>query len=137
LFVCSFVCLLTSIRARCTTLCDKVCQWLATGRWFSPYPPVSSTNKTDRYDIIEMFSWVEKSKCINIYFTNVSIIYIRWNFGIFVILLEGEIAIKTSWKTFEEVKGREIKKISVYIIKTIHYHIFYWNNAEFACVIKA
>ena len=23
-----------SIRARCTTLCDKVCQWLATGRWF-------------------------------------------------------------------------------------------------------
>jgi hypothetical protein len=26
-----------------TTLCDKVCQWLAAGRWFSP---VSSTNKT-------------------------------------------------------------------------------------------
>ena len=25
-----------TIRARCTTLCDKVCQWLATGRWFSP-----------------------------------------------------------------------------------------------------
>jgi hypothetical protein len=24
-----------SIRARCTTLCDEVCQWLATGRWFS------------------------------------------------------------------------------------------------------
>jgi hypothetical protein len=23
-----------SIRARCTTFCDKVCQWLATGRWF-------------------------------------------------------------------------------------------------------
>ena len=31
-----------------TTLCDKVCQWLATG------PPVSSTNKTDRYDITEI-----------------------------------------------------------------------------------
>jgi hypothetical protein len=27
------------IRARCTTLCDKVCQWLATCRWFSPGPP--------------------------------------------------------------------------------------------------
>jgi hypothetical protein len=25
-----------SIRARCTTLGDKVCQWLVTGRWFSP-----------------------------------------------------------------------------------------------------
>jgi len=40
-----------SIRVRCTTLCDKVCQWLATGRWFSP---VSSTNKTDRHDKTEI-----------------------------------------------------------------------------------
>jgi len=43
-----------SIRARWTTLCDKVCQWLATGRWFSSAPPVSSTNKTDRHDISEI-----------------------------------------------------------------------------------
>ena len=43
-----------SIRARCTTLCDKVCQWLRTGRWFSLGPPVSFTNKTDRHDIAEM-----------------------------------------------------------------------------------
>ena len=43
-----------SVRARCTTLYDKVCQWLATGRWFSPGPPVSSTNKTDRHDITEI-----------------------------------------------------------------------------------
>ena len=42
-----------SIRARCTTLCDKVCQWLATGRWFSPDPLVSTCNKTDRHDITE------------------------------------------------------------------------------------
>ena len=34
-----------------TTLCDKVCQWLARGRWFSPCNLVSSTNKTDRQDI--------------------------------------------------------------------------------------
>jgi len=34
-----------------TTLCDKVCQWLATGRWFSTGTPVSSTNKTDCQDI--------------------------------------------------------------------------------------
>jgi hypothetical protein len=27
-----------SIRVRCTTLCVKVCQWLATGLWFSPGP---------------------------------------------------------------------------------------------------
>jgi hypothetical protein len=38
-------------RARCTTLYDKVCQWLAAGRLFSPGTPVSSTNKTDCRDI--------------------------------------------------------------------------------------
>jgi hypothetical protein len=43
-----------SIRARCTPLCDKLCQWLATGRWFSPGPSVSYTNKTDRHDITEI-----------------------------------------------------------------------------------
>jgi hypothetical protein len=37
-----------SIRARYTTLCYKVCQW------FSPGPQVSSTNKTDHHDIIEI-----------------------------------------------------------------------------------
>ena len=37
-----------------TTLCDKVCQWLTTGRWFSPGTPVSSTNKTDRHDMTEI-----------------------------------------------------------------------------------
>ena len=41
-----------STRARCTTLCDKVCQWLATGRWISAGPTVSSTNKTDRHEIL-------------------------------------------------------------------------------------
>jgi hypothetical protein len=34
-----------------TTLCDKVCQWLATGQWLSPG---TSTNKTDRHDITEI-----------------------------------------------------------------------------------
>ena len=43
-----------SIRARCTTLCDKVCQWLATGRKFSSGTPVFSTNKTNRQDITEI-----------------------------------------------------------------------------------
>jgi len=28
-----------------TTLCDRVCQSLMVGRWFSPGTPVSSTNK--------------------------------------------------------------------------------------------
>jgi hypothetical protein len=32
----------------------KFRQWLATGLWFSPGPPVSSTNKIDRHDITEI-----------------------------------------------------------------------------------
>jgi len=40
--------------ARCATLCDKVFQWLAACRLFSPGTPVSSTNKTDCHDIAEI-----------------------------------------------------------------------------------
>jgi hypothetical protein len=37
-----------------TTLCDKVCQWLATGQWFSSCTLFSSTNKADHHDITEI-----------------------------------------------------------------------------------
>jgi hypothetical protein len=37
-----------------TTLCDKVCQWLTASQWLSSGTPVSSTNKSDRYDIAEI-----------------------------------------------------------------------------------
>ena len=33
------------------TICDKVCQWLTAGQWFSPDTLVTSTNKTDCHDI--------------------------------------------------------------------------------------
>jgi hypothetical protein len=39
-----------------TTLCDKVCQWLATGRWFSPGTHVFSINKTDHHDTF-LYNW--------------------------------------------------------------------------------
>ena len=42
-----------------TTLCDKVWQCLAAGRYFSPETPVSSTNKTDRHDITEIMLQME------------------------------------------------------------------------------
>jgi hypothetical protein len=35
-------------------LYQEVWQWLATGRWFSPDPLVSSTNKTDCHDVTEI-----------------------------------------------------------------------------------
>jgi hypothetical protein len=37
-----------------TALCDKVCQWLAAGRWFSLGTQVSSTTTTDCHDITEI-----------------------------------------------------------------------------------
>ena len=37
-----------------TILCDKICQWLTTGQWFSPGIPVTPTNKTDREAITEI-----------------------------------------------------------------------------------
>ena len=37
-----------------TTLCDKVGQWLAAGRWFYLGTPVCSINKADRHDITDI-----------------------------------------------------------------------------------
>ena len=44
-----------------TTLCDKVRQWLAEGRWFSPCVPITSINKPDRNDVTEILLKVEIS----------------------------------------------------------------------------
>jgi hypothetical protein len=41
-----------SIRARCTTLCDKVCLWLATGRWFSLCPIMITEEFEDTKGVI-------------------------------------------------------------------------------------
>jgi len=38
-------------QVRCTTLCDKVCQWPVAGLWFSPGITFSSTNITDSHNI--------------------------------------------------------------------------------------
>jgi hypothetical protein len=35
-------------------LCDRICQQFATGQWFSPHTPVSSTSKIDHHDITEI-----------------------------------------------------------------------------------
>jgi hypothetical protein len=56
------------------TLCYKVCQWLTTGRWFSPGSPVSSTNKTDRHDITEILLKVALNT-INLNLNQTSVIY--------------------------------------------------------------
>ena len=67
-----------SIRVRCTTLCDKVCHWLVTGRWFSPGATVSSTNKTDRHDITEILLKVALNTIKQTKQTNKQTFKIKW-----------------------------------------------------------
>jgi hypothetical protein len=55
------------------TLCDQVCQWLETGRWFSPGIPVSSTytsgikhHKTNQPIIMSFIIIHDSSKVIKL-----------------------------------------------------------------------
>ena len=52
---------------------DKVCQWLATDRWFSPDTPVSFTNKTDGHHITEIL--------LKVALNNITIIYYHFFLG--------------------------------------------------------
>ena len=52
-----------------TTLCNKVCQWLAAGRWFSPDILVYSTNKTDHHYLAKILFKVALSN-ISLNLTN-------------------------------------------------------------------
>ena len=67
-------------------LCDKVCQWLTTGRWFSPGSPVSSTNKTwpPRYSwkllkvVLNTITLTPPMHGLTLYDDNISI-QLTWN----------------------------------------------------------
>ena len=84
------------IRARCTTLCDKVCQWLVTGQWFSLGPPVSSTNKTDCHDKAEI---TNKQKHNLLHFVLKLLIYIYIWFRYMLHIINGLI----DWPKFVKV----------------------------------
>ena len=60
-----------------TTLCDKVCQWLATGRWFSPGTLVSSPNKIDRHDITEILLKVALNTITPLYYWILNVLFLR------------------------------------------------------------
>ena len=62
-----------------TTLCDKVCQWLATGLWFSAGTLISSTNKTYHRDRTEiLLIWFDFwFLLLNATFSNISEILLK------------------------------------------------------------
>jgi len=74
---------------------DKVYQWLACGRWFSPGTPASSTTKTGRHDIAESGVKHKKSNkkiiIFSIHFFNVffsDLGYDRYKFIVQVVIGE-------------------------------------------------
>ena len=76
-----------------TTLCDKFCQRLVTGRWFSSGTPISSTNKTDHHDITEILLKVALNTINQI---------ISWNV---VVCVSVNLMLKKKGGVLEEVKG--------------------------------
>ena len=107
-----------------TTLCDKVCQRLTTGRWYSPGSPVSFTNKTDHYDITEILlkvvlSTINQPKpsfwflCVGSSYT-----FEDTNFGHFLMAFL-IFTILTSFKTFNLQ--------DVYILVHWHCHLRFWS----------
>jgi hypothetical protein len=78
-----------------TTLCDKVCQWLATGQWFSPDTSVSSTNKTDCQNITELLLRTIKptnltpdgckQKCYFLIWLESMLEYLSWHYYLSVV----------------------------------------------------
>ena len=60
-----------------TKLCDKVCQWLVTGHWFSPSTLVPSINKTDHHNITEILLKVVLSTKTLTYISFSNIVYIE------------------------------------------------------------
>ena len=66
------------------TTCVKVCQWLATGRWFSPGTLVSSTDKTNCHDITEvLFKMALNAKTLTLIFYHFQIHFINIFFNLF------------------------------------------------------
>ena len=78
----------------------KVCQWLATGQWFSLGPLVSSTNKTDRHDITKILLKVmlntikQTNKQTNNILTPSSVLFTKKTWTDFCVQMWNVIAIK-------------------------------------------
>ena len=70
-------------------LCDKFCQWLASGLWFSLGTMVSSANKTDCHNIAEILSKVALNTHIHLknQHNNYKILYCKLRRGIKLKLL--------------------------------------------------
>jgi len=93
----------------------KVCQWLATGRWFSSGTPVSSTNKTDLHDITEILlkvalNTINQTKPSLIYFYNMYILHCTSGNN------------KNMWISYLLIKGNIIYSYIIHDVLNGHFH---------------
>ena len=93
------------------TLCYKVCKWLATGQWFSPYTPVSSTNKTNRHDITEILLKVALN-------TNLPSLVHQAHLSVFTFL-------RSTWYLHYKTNISNSSEINLSFIKIFHIHHLY------------
>ena len=101
-----------SIRARCTTLCDKVCQWLAKSRWFSPGTPVHPTDKTGHHGIAEILLKVALNTI-----TQTRKQYVWW----------GKI---TDVTVFSKWKEQTIPRFSIIVFSICDQDVKYWRTYQ-------
>ena len=110
-----YLCICIITRYNITNVCDKVCQWLATGRWFSLETPVSSTNKTDCHDITEILLKVE----LNTIILTLNAMYNDFQFDNWLHIYVMQVYVNTE------------QFLSILYINSFHYHkyfiIFFFN----------
>jgi hypothetical protein len=82
-----------------TTLCDKVCQLVATGQWFFPGTPVSSTNKTNCHDITEILLKVALN-IINQPTNRTALVHEMVNYNVYISCYENYKMYITFWGFF-------------------------------------
>jgi len=105
----------------------KVCQWLATGRWFSPGTPVSSTNKTDLHDITDIFLQVALNTIAHNPFEILIkelLLYLLWIINNnFLIQFLGELHLYQRWLLFQ----RPNSWISFFFLQILDYLWIIYN----------
>ena len=128
-----------------TTLCDKVCQWLARGLWFSLCTPVFSTNKTDsRYNWNIVESGVTRHKQNH---TKPTGLYLWLGMKKYLVYLCFYFADKmcTDCSSFssgtknEKILYIQICKYSMYLYYLFvrkSYYIIYWQNSRNLSVLS-
>ena len=110
--------------------CDKVCQWLAAGRWFFQGTPVSSTIKTGRIKLTvtkqDVYCFV--STVGNTSYLTTSTLNTKYIWAV-LIKLHDSATYDDGRKSYEWLKHQALKcNLSLWSLTFSHFHLFFWNH---------